>query len=189
MVIEGFSAFAATVLAVSLATERLVAFAKAAAPRWLADEKKTEASEVDLLGDSWRRIRVNLVALVSAWIASASLPEQGFAPLGSVLFGGGTAIPVPLLALLSMGGSAFWANIVGYASAAKDIRMQERSSQGLDFQAKAKEHGRIAADAGIAAVARGAGKTAPGLPEVLGNVATIASPAFDLPTSRLVSHG
>jgi hypothetical protein len=190
MIIEGFSAFAATVLAVSLATERLVAFVKSAAPRWFADEKKTEASEVDLLGDSWRRIRVHAVALVSAWLASASLPEGGFALLGKVVLSAGNiAIPVPLLALLSMGGSAFWTSIVGYASTAKDLRMQERSSQGLKFRADAKEHGVIASDAGIAAVARAASQPAPGLSKVLETMAAISPPAFDTPTSRVASHG
>lgn len=191
MIIEGFSAFAATVLAVSLATERLVSFAKAAAPRWLADEKKTDASEPDLLGDSWRRIRVHAVALVSAWVASASLPEEGFALFGSVVLSAGNlALPVPILALLSMGGSAFWTNIIGYASAAKDLRMQERSSNGLLFKAEAKERGVIAADSGIAAVTRAATTKGAAKTEALATLnATNTPPAFDTPTSRLVAHG
>ncbi len=190
MIIESFGAFAATVLGVSLATERLVVFAKAAFPRWLAEEKKTDAAEVDLIADRGRRVRVHLVAFVAALIASASLAEQRFDLLGEVPLGaGGAALPVPLLALLSMAGSAFWTNLVGYASAAKDIRMQERSSLGLDFQAKAREYGRVPADSGIAAATRGASPGAAELATVMDRMTTISQPAFDVPESRVVSHG
>jgi hypothetical protein len=190
MIIEQFSAFAAIVLAVSLATERLVAFAKSALPTWLADEKKTDASEVDLLGDRGRRIRVHAVALVSAWIASASLAEPGFSLIGKVAVGSGSAaLPVPLLAFLSMGGSAFWTNIVGYASAAKDLRVQERSRRGLDFQAEAKRMGRLASDAGIAAVPRRASGPATDVAKVAGTITSLTQPGFDIPASRVVTHG
>jgi hypothetical protein len=190
MIIEEFSAFAATVLAISLATERLVVFAKSALPIWLADEKKTDTTEVDLLGDRWRRIRVHAVALLSAWIASASLAESGFSFFGDVALGSSSAmLPVPLLAFLSMAGSAFWTNIVGYASAAKDIRVQERSRRGLDFQAEAKRMGRVASNAGIAAVARRASEPATDISKVADVLTSLTQPSFDISTSRLVAHG
>jgi hypothetical protein len=189
MIIEEISAFVATVLAVSLATERLVVIAKTAAPVWLADEKKTDAAEVDLLGDRWRRLRVHLLAFLTAWLIAASLAEFDF--MGRVELGSasGASMHVLVLALLSMGGSAFWASIVGYASAAKDIRMQARASEALSFQAKAKEQGKVPADSGIAAVARGASSTATNMDVVLRKVMTLDQPKFGAGASRVAGNG
>ncbi|HEU5170710.1 MAG TPA: hypothetical protein VFU46_09235 [Gemmatimonadales bacterium] len=189
MSINDLSAFVATLLAVSLATERLVVVAKTSFPTWLADEKKTPAQETDLIRDRWRRIRVQLVALAAAWVTAAALAN--FDPTGEVPLGadGSGSIPVPLLALLSMGGSALWTSIVGYASALKDIRTLERASGSLGFHARAREQGLTAVDAGTAAVARGASRAAPGLTAAIERIGTLDQPPLQEPASRVARHG
>jgi hypothetical protein len=187
--IEDLSAFIATVLAVSLTTERLVAVVKTSFPVWMAAEKKTDSAEIDLVGDRWRRLRVQLVAFLVAWVASASLADFKFIS-GSVQLGtSAVAIPVVVLAILSMGGSAFWSSVVAYASAAKDIQVQAKASGSLAFQAQARSQGRVPMDSGIVAVERGSGRAAPNLATALGNITTLAQPAFEAAPSRVVSHG
>jgi len=185
---ENLSAFVATVLAVSLSTERLVAVVKTAFPVWMAAEKKTNSSEVDLVGDRWRRLRVQLVAFVSAWVASAAVAELHF--FGSITIGTGPMrIPVIVLALLSMGGSAFWSSVVNYASAAKDIQQQTRATSGLAFQAEARRQGKTPLDSGMAAVARGGAEVAPGLASTLKTITSLSQPAFAAAESRLATNG
>jgi hypothetical protein len=58
MIIDNLTAFVALILAISLASERLVTFIKTIFPK-LADEAKTEAQEVDLDKDKGRRFIVN----------------------------------------------------------------------------------------------------------------------------------
>jgi hypothetical protein len=183
--IEDLSAFIATVLAVSLTTERIVAVVKTAFPVWMAAERKTESAEVDLLGDRWRRLRVHLVAFVVAWVASASLANFQFLS-GSVKLGtAGAEIPVFFLAILSMGGSAFWSSVISYASAAKDIQNQARASGSLAFQVQARAAGRVPTDSGLAA---GGGQTAPGLAEALTKITSLTQPPLKAMGSRMASH-
>jgi hypothetical protein len=187
--IEDLSGFVATVLAISLTTERLVAVVKTSFPVWMAAEKKTDSAEVDLIGDRWRRLRVQLVAFLVAWVASASLANFQFFT-GSVKLGAsGAAIPVLVLAILSMGGSALWGSIVTYASAAKDIRVQTRASGSLAFQAQARAQGKTPMDSGLAAVERGGGQAAPGLANALTMITTLSQPPLTALGSRMASHG
>lgn len=153
MSINDLSALAAVLLAISLATERLVTIIKTVFPR-LADEQKTEAQEVDLTRDKWRRFGIQVIAFLCAWITSAFLAEGGFDLRGNVGITSGEGrllIPVALLAILASGGSAFWNNVLGYTKAVKDIRIQERAVANLRFHELAEAHGAIAVDGGVTA--------------------------------------
>lgn len=123
------SATVAVLLAVSLATERLVAILKTLAPAWLA-EKPAEAAEVDPAADKGRRLRVQAIALICAWVTAAFLVEGGWDPLGTVALGRMDA-PVWLVGLLASGGSAFWAQLVGWTGALKDLRRQQSVVEAL----------------------------------------------------------
>jgi hypothetical protein len=98
-------------------------------------------------------------------------------------------VPVIVLALLSMGGSAFWGSVVNYASAAKDIQQQNRATGGLAFQAEARRQGKTPLDSGMAAVARGGAELAPGLASTLSTITTLPQPAFMAAESRLATNG
>jgi len=133
MKIENLTELFALILAISLASERLVTIIKSAIP-WLTDEKKTDAQEVDLSADKWRRIIVQLIAFLCAWITSSFLAEGGFNLFGIVPFGTAEGeFLVIILGLLASGGSAFWTNILGYTKAVKDIRIQERATASLKY--------------------------------------------------------
>lgn len=121
MNIVDLSVTVAMLLIISLATERLVVVLKTVFPRWLADEKTTATGETDLVGDRGRRLWVQVLALAAAWATAGFLTTSGgFNPIGEVDLGTVTA-PVWVVALLASGGSAFWAQVLGYTSAVKDI--------------------------------------------------------------------
>lgn len=116
----------ATILAISLAGERIVAMVKAMAPRWF-QENKPEAGVVapTAVEDSGRKLRVQIVAFASCWAAAAAMVTPGdFLPFNAILLGG-TDFPVVLVGLLAMGGSAFWTQVLGIASALKDLKQVE----------------------------------------------------------------
>lgn len=137
---EHLSTFAVTLLAVSLATERLVVLAKTVVPFLQApvggESCQTPKWMRRWFGDRGRRLSVMLVGFLAAWVTAAMLAE-GVADLPSYLENlltgylviGGRNFPVIVVAILASGGSAFWAQIVGYASAVKDIQ-QSLAKQG-----------------------------------------------------------
>jgi hypothetical protein len=63
--------------------------------------------------------------------------------MGQVPVGPSSAqhVPVALVGLLASGGSAFWTNVIGYASAVKDISADKRTAQRLSNREKAKDQG------------------------------------------------
>lgn len=143
------SALAATLLAISLATERAVAILKTLLPEMFEAEKKTDAKEVDLPADRWRRLAVQAIAYLAAWATSAFLVRgmswwDGLTQ-GSVL---DTGLPSALVALLASGGSAFWAQVVGYTSALKDATVARRATESLRFTEQALAMGRTPIDSG-----------------------------------------
>lgn len=150
MDINLLSTFAAFILGVSMATERIVAILKTFFP-CLADEKKNDAQEVDLVADRPRRITLQILAIAAAWITSAFLAGKGgFAPFDNVNISGGIAMPAWVLAILASGGAAFWKSVIEYASAVKDLRTQQRATEGLSFHMKAQAMGVQAVDGGMA---------------------------------------
>ncbi len=125
MNIDTMSAVAAVLLAISLAGERLVTAVKAAFP-WLAQEAKKDDGTTDRSKDRWRRLAVLTIAYLAAWVTSAFAAGGS---LGEGLTGhltiAGVNFPTPIVAILASGGSAWWTNIVAYASAAKDARAND----------------------------------------------------------------
>jgi hypothetical protein len=142
--VSDLGAMLALLLAVSLATERLVTIAKTTFPQGLADDRRNEAGEVDLVADRSRRLVLQAVALVGAWITSALIASRGQltpeAFLG-VVHAGTVAIPAPVVALLACGGSAFWAQVVQYVGAVKDIAATRRASESLVYRRQAEGMG------------------------------------------------
>ncbi len=121
--IDDLSALAAVLLAVSLATERLVTILKTIIPQ-LADDN---TSAPDARPERMRRFLVQLLAFWCAWLTVAFLHESGFGLIGTIEIGpGNRPIPLVVLAILASGGSAFWNNVLGYTRAVKEIRVQER---------------------------------------------------------------
>jgi hypothetical protein len=125
------AAVAAVLLALSLTTERLVAIVKTMAPGWFAEPPAGEGTEADPIADRGRRLRVQMVAFASAWITASFLVAPEAAGLAGWITAPveGIGLPVPLVALLASGGSAFWAQVVGYSSAVKDNAQEVRASR------------------------------------------------------------
>lgn len=141
MSIDDLNALVAMLLAISLAAERLVTFAKNAWPEFLAFEKKNKAREIDLPSDRWRRITVQLIGFAAAWTCAAFLTTDAqWDPFGSMSFGIDETknLPVWIIGALASSGSALWSNVLAFTSATKDLRKQMVADQGLDFEAKAK---------------------------------------------------
>lgn len=112
----------ATLLAISLAGERIVAIFKTMFPSWLAEPSATPgAAPVGIQEDKGRRLRVQAVAFVGCWVASATLLPGGFNLVGTLNVGG-LELNVVVAGLLTMGGSAFWTQVLGISSALKDLK-------------------------------------------------------------------
>lgn len=119
----------ALILAISLAGERIVEIVKTLAPGWFAAPDPA-APAPTATEDRWRRLRVQGVAFAACWLATASLTE--FEYFGSLLLTPTRDLPVVLVALLSMGGSAFWAQIIGITSALKDLKQAQVTDRAAD---------------------------------------------------------
>lgn len=130
----GLSSFAAFVLAISLATERLVTILKTVFARWLADPPPVSPKATNPALDWRRRFAVQLVAFFCAWITVGFVAYDGrgfgASMLGRVAAPGlnGFTLPSPLLALLASGGSAFWSGLLGYTQAVKDAKRTDTAT-------------------------------------------------------------
>ena len=160
MIIGDLSDLSALILAVSLATERLVVVLKTIFPRALAIEREPVGDELPDEADRGRRLTVMAAAYLAALVVSILIAGDSvnFAGLSVPFYVGlGDArIPVPLLALLASGGSALWNNVVGFTGAVKDIRRLERKE--LQHDADLQQHQAGRAD--------GAGSRIPVLPRL-----------------------
>jgi hypothetical protein len=117
-------ALSTLLLALSLATERLVAIVKTLFP-----SLEDETGERTLTEDRPRILKVQLLSFISAWITCSFVAEKGFEPLGSIPLLENHSLPVPFVAFLCMGGSAFWSGVLGYVKAVKDTRKQQVAAQ------------------------------------------------------------
>jgi len=143
---EKITTFITFILAVSLASERLVTIIKTIFPKWLAEENKTPAMEVDLIKDRGRQITVIVLAYVSALLTTFAVNEFKWDPI--LITGYVKGFHPAIIALMASGGSAFWNNLLGYTKAIKDIKIQEKASGTLRFHAQATALGVEAKDAG-----------------------------------------
>lgn len=142
MLIGDLSDLSALVLAVSLATERLVVVLKTIFPRALAVERQPVGDELPAEADRARRLTVMAAAYLSALVVSTLIAGDSVSLGGlSIPFYvglGDARISVPLLALFASGGSALWNNVVGFTGAVKDIRRLERKE--LEHDAELHPH-------------------------------------------------
>lgn len=188
MIIDDLSQMSATLLAISLASERIVTIAKTAFPVWLADEKKTDAQEVDVVADKRRRLLVLAIAFVSAWFTAAMLTNNNNfwqSLFDSLVIGPDTKDPtkglhlnVLVVGLLCSGGSALWGNLLGYTKAVKEIQTQRKASEGLDYSKKAKDQGLTTFDSGNAV-------RSPINDLTLDQLTTLTQPDFTITNSRI----
>lgn len=130
MTLESLSSLVALLLAISLAAERLVTIVKTAIPRLNEPAKNPATGEEDSRRDKWRRLAVQALALIAAWITSALLGSADNQTLGQFFFSNkipyadGKSLPVWLVAFLGSGGSAFWTQILGYTKAVREVKQQ-----------------------------------------------------------------
>ncbi len=180
MKIDDLSEMAATLAAISLASERLVTIAKTIFPVWLADEKKTDAQEVDLIADKARRLTVLGIAFVSAWFTAAMLTEEtGLMKfVGDIKIGNDLYINAVIVGLLGSGGSSLWNNVLGYTKAVKEVQTLRKTNESLTFSRKAKEQGLTTFDSGNAVRVSINEKS-------LDQLTTLSQPDFDINNSRL----
>lgn len=189
MTIDDLSEMATTLLAISLASERVVTILKTTFPIWLADEKKTEAQEVDLVADKNRRLLILFISFLTSWITASFLADVPgledtnlFSSKGSTFFGyiklGNTNFPTFIMGLLASGGSSLWSNFLGYTKAVKDVQTQRKASEGLEYRQQANKQGLTTFDSGKA-VRRPLDES------VVDNLSTLIAPPFNLALSRI----
>lgn len=118
-VVDAYS-LVSLIVALSVASERLVEIVKGAVP-WLAD------ASPDATRERWRRMALQVLAVasgvVTALLAQPLLGDEAGRlndPLGLVALG-----------LLASGGSGFWNAILGYVLKVKDIKKEEAAVAAL----------------------------------------------------------
>ena len=129
MGIEAISELVAVVLAISLATERLVLMIRTPQKllwiiplgQWLNDENKDHPEK-----DGPRRLVLQLISFLCALFTVGWLAVGAWNPLDSISIASQT-MPLWLLAILATGGSSFWKNLLGYTKAVRDIRIKEKN--------------------------------------------------------------
>ena len=148
---ETLGELAGILLAVSLASERGIVLVKTMIP-WLGSDTDTTSSSPTLLDIAWmpvrrwrlsewiaskvvmtdlqveqvRRLIVMIIGFAFAYL-TVGLVVGDFDPAADVTLAG-QQWPLIAIAFLATGGSAFWAQVVGYASALKDVRRLQRSA-------------------------------------------------------------
>lgn len=145
MNIDTLSTLVALILAVSLASERLVAIVKSLIPQLRSSQNSTLATEAGtapspegMPGNAkMRRIIVRVIVLGTAWLTSSFFAGEDILSfksfVGQIPFGSGddpAKIPVFIMAILASGGSEVWKNILGYTKAVRDIKIGERATNG-----------------------------------------------------------
>lgn len=153
MILEDLGSLVTVTLAGSLVMERLVVILKTALPSIFgspgprpqevfrmrgidptAKARIFNRRNTDMTIEQWRRIKVLGTVLLASFITAglAATPQPCWGPewlCGIVKASPKTEIPWWLYALLISGGSAFWSEILGFLSAAKDLRTaQDRAA-------------------------------------------------------------
>ena len=121
--INDLIALATVMIAISLATERLVIIIKTIAPS--LGQERTANGQPDPKADRPRMLLVQAISYIAAFITSSLLTGDWSWKCYEITK---TLCLAPWqLAVLGMGGSAFWTSIVGYARAVKDIQQQNKA--------------------------------------------------------------
>jgi drug/metabolite transporter (DMT)-like permease len=123
MDVSKLSAIIAILVALSVASERLVEIVKNLIP-WLNQQLD------DPMREGWRRAALQILA-VGAGIVTALLARpamEGVAPEGWTEWPG-----VLALGLLASGGSGFWNSVQTYVSKAKDLKKFEAMEKKLEL--------------------------------------------------------
>ncbi|HVP39430.1 MAG TPA: hypothetical protein VMS93_09640 [Candidatus Saccharimonadales bacterium] len=197
MTIDLLNSVIPVILAISLASERLVTILKTAFP-WLAQEKTLAPGQTDPQADRSRRLLVQGLAVATAYVTTGWF-ARSLSPLAAVPLGTSAAsaanLPVCLVALLASSGSALWSNLLGYTKAVKDSQAADQAMKSMSLQEQARRIGMSAP----AAAARPPGGYPPGanplaargvpggksVQQALGRMGSLAPPDFTLPKSRL----
>ncbi len=114
------------VLAVSLASERLVTLLKTTFPALASPTVAPGAPVPPINGKERRRqIIVMAIAFLAAWLTASFLNKGTFDPIGPYALSGDFKIPIWVIGILASGGSAFWTSLLGYTRAVKDLSNQK----------------------------------------------------------------
>ena len=133
---EYLSTLVGFLLAVSLASERLIAILKTFVPWFAIDKTKDPENSSNSLCEKTRRLSIQGLALLAGWLTASFMTKDGFDPFGNVeLFN----IPAFIVGLLASGGSAFWNQLLGYTKAVRDIKKTvHQREEGLQQTAERK---------------------------------------------------
>lgn len=126
------------ILAVSLASERLIELLKTLIP-WLATQKsKTDENTEELISEKFRRIIIQLISLFCGFITAYFLAQNDNQSEYDFTYIYGTGeddkINIIVLGILSSAGSVFWTQILGYTKALKDVKKQEAQIDRIDAE-------------------------------------------------------
>lgn len=130
MTLDSLNSLVALLLAISLASERLVTIVKTAVP-WLDEPARAPTGKEDPRKDKVRRLIVQALAFAGAGI-TGTLLAAGDQPLswslvfsGTITYADHQSLPVLLVAFLGSGGSALWSQLLGYTRAVRELRQQD----------------------------------------------------------------
>ena len=118
------------VLAVSLASERLVSILKTISP-WLAGPQPPSTPLPDSRMERVRKVVVMLISFFIGWLMS-SYSDGEFKIFDSLDIGiNNFKIPYFIIGLMASGGSAFWTSILSYVKAVRDVSTQQNVQETL----------------------------------------------------------
>jgi hypothetical protein len=122
------------ILAVSLASERLVTLIKTNIS-WLQEPAPT-VPPVNNRAEKIRRSVLMVISFLIAWVtATYSNGNHDFFDTFKIGHDD-TGIYVVIVGLMASGGSAFWTNLLGYVSAVKDVNTQKSQRETLKKEAQ-----------------------------------------------------
>ncbi|AYL96221.1 hypothetical protein [Mucilaginibacter celer] len=128
------------VLAISLASERLVTFLKTIIP-FLAGPQPPDVSAENSKTELIRKAIVMLIAFAVSWVGASFLdsPANLWGHLSLDPNDMNKGIPFFIIAIMASGGSAIWTNLLGFAKAIKDIGAEKKTQEKFNTLKKSDE--------------------------------------------------